>query len=51
MVMMVTAEGELKKEETLPQRILLIEYPPNTLGIVTAPVAFEAVIVAPPFSI
>ena len=26
-------------------------YPPNTLGIVTAPVAVEAVIVAPPFSI
>jgi hypothetical protein len=25
-------------------------YPPNTLGIVTAPVAVEAVIVAPPFS-
>jgi hypothetical protein len=25
--------------------------PPNTLGIVTAPVAIEPVIVAPPFSI
>jgi hypothetical protein len=25
-------------------------YPPKTLGIVTAPVAVEAVIVAPPFS-
>jgi hypothetical protein len=25
-------------------------YPPNTLGIVTSPVAVEAVIVAPPFS-
>jgi hypothetical protein len=25
-------------------------YPPNSLGIVTAPVAVEAVIVAPPFS-
>jgi hypothetical protein len=24
-------------------------YPPNALGIVTAPVAVEAVIVAPPF--
>ena len=41
----------LKPKIELKDPTFCTEYPPNSLGIVTAPVAFEAVIVAPPFSI
>jgi hypothetical protein len=34
----------------IPFPTFFTAYPPNSLGIVTAPVAVEAVIVAPPFS-
>ena len=39
-----------KTEKSVPLPTFRTGSPPNTLGIVTAPVAVEAVIVAPPFS-
>ena len=57
MVMLVTEVlGTAKTKLGLPHTFshsnptFFTAYPPKTLGIVTAPVAVEAVIVAPPFS-
>jgi hypothetical protein len=51
MVTLVTDVFELPKTGDKPDPNLSTEYAPNALGIVTAPVAVDAVIVAPPFSI
>jgi hypothetical protein len=51
MTTLVTEVLELPKigPQSLPT--CFTAYPPNSLGMVTAPVAVEPVIVAPPFSI
>ena len=50
MLMLVTEVLGEPKIEGQPFPTFFTAYPPNTLGNVTAPVAVEAVIVAPPFS-
>ena len=47
---LVTEVLPLPKIDVEPFPTFFTAYPPNTLGIVTAPVAVEDVIVAPPFS-
>jgi hypothetical protein len=47
---MLVTETSGKIGCSYPNPNLVTAYPPNTLGIVTTPVAVEAVIVAPPFS-
>ena len=51
MIMLVTEVFDQPKTGGDQFPTVFTAYPPNTLGIVTAPVAVEAVIVAPPFSI
>jgi hypothetical protein len=50
MVTLVTEVFPLPKTGGKLVPTFFTAYPPNSLGIVTAPVAVEAVIVAPPFS-
>jgi hypothetical protein len=50
MATLVTEVLEVPKTGDEPEPTFNTEYPPNALGIVTAPVAVDAVIVAPPFS-
>jgi hypothetical protein len=50
MTTLVTEVLSSPKTGDQPSPTFFTAYPPNTLGIVTAPVAVEAVIVAPPFS-
>jgi hypothetical protein len=52
MVILVTEVmgGKPKIEGQPPFPTFVTAYPPKTLGMVTAPVAVEAVIVAQPFS-
>ena len=47
---LVTKVVSRPKTADQPSPTCFTAYPPNTLGIFTAPVAVEAVIVAPPFS-
>ena len=49
-VMLVTEVFDQPKIGAEPSPTFFTADPPNSLGIVTAPVAVEAVIVAPPFS-
>ena len=50
-VMLVTEVFDQPKIGAEPSPTFFTADPPNSLGIVTAPVAVEAVIVTPPFSI